>query len=179
VRATIPLAVPAELADEGAPARPAVLADAEAAALQRRRTRRLRVRVGIVGSTAAIVVLVWALTGTDKPWIVWPLLGLGLVTALDAWFVLGGRPLRESELAGAEGDRSAAIRSLRRRRRIRIDAGALVVINVFLIGIWIASGASYFWPVWSILGCAVALGLKSLRWTDVARERLVGDATVH
>ena len=178
VRASIPLVVPADVDDEVAPARPAVLPDDDAAALQGRRTRRLRVRVGIVAGVAAIVVLVWALTGTDKPWIVWPLLGLGLVAALDVWFVLGGRPLRESDLDSAHGDREDAVRSLRRRRRIRIDAGALVVVNLFLIGIWIASGAGYFWPVWPILGSAIALGLKSLRWTDVARERLVGDASV-
>ena len=146
--------------------------------LQARRTRRLRVRVGIVAGVAATLVLIWALTGTDRPWIVWPLLGLGLVAALDAWFVLGGRQLRESDLDGAGGDRSEAIRSLRRRRRLRIDAGAVVVINLFLIGIWIASGSGYFWPIWPILGCAIALGLKSLRWADVARERLVGDPSV-
>jgi len=108
---------------------------------------------------------------------VWPLLGLGFLAALDAWLVLGGRPLRASDVAAAEGNRDEAIRSLRRRRRLRIDAGLLVVLNLFLIGIWIATGASYFWPVWPILGSAIALGLKSLRWTDIARERLVGDAS--
>ena len=175
VRATIPLRVPADVDELDTPKRPLVLADEDAAALQARRVRRLRIRVGIVASVAAVVVLVWALTGIDKPWIVWPLLGLGLVAALDAWLILGGRPLRESEVAAVGGDRTEAIRSLRRRRRIRIDAGALVVLNLFLIGIWIASGSSYFWPVWPILGSAIALGLKSLRWTDIARERLVGD----
>ena len=64
------------------------------------------------------------------------------------------------------------------RRRSARYAGALVVVNLFLIGIWIASGSGYFWPVWPILGSAVALGLKSLRWADVARERLVGDPSV-
>jgi signal transduction histidine kinase len=176
VRATIPLETSADLDELEAPRRPPVLADEEADTRQARRRRRLRVRVGIVMSVAAILVLLWALTGTDKPWVVWPLLGLGLVAALDAWFVLGGRPLRESDVAAMGGDRDEAIRSLRRRRRIRIDAGALVVVNLFLVGIWLASGASYFWPVWPMLGSAVALGLKSLRWTDVARERLVGDA---
>jgi signal transduction histidine kinase len=175
VRATIPLQVPADIDELETPKRPHVLADEDAAALQARRARRLRIRVGIVASVAAVVVLVWALTGIHKPWIVWPLLGLGLVAALDAWFVLGGRPLRESDVAAVGGDRTEAIRSLRRRRRIRIDAGALVVLNLFLIGVWIASGSSYFWPVWPILGSAIALGLKSLPWTDVARERLVGD----
>ena len=85
--------------------------------LQARRTRRLRVRVGM-SHVAAILVLVWALTGTGNPWIVWPLLGLGLVAALDAWLVLGGRPLRESDVAAVDGDRAEAVRSLRRRRRI-------------------------------------------------------------
>jgi signal transduction histidine kinase len=177
VHATIPLQLPADVDEIDMPRRALVLADEDAAALQARRTRRLRIRVGIVASVAAIVVLVWALTGIDKPWIVWPLLGLGLVAALDAWLVLGGRPLRESDVAAVGGDRTEAIRSLRRRRRIRIDAGALVVVNLFLIGIWIASGSSYFWPVWPILGSAIALGLKSLPWTDIARERLVGDAS--
>ena len=132
--------------------------------------------VGIVAGVAATLVLIWALTGTDKPWIVWPLLGLGLVATLDAWFVLGGPPAaRVGPRRRRAADRTEAIRSLRRRRRLRIDAGALVAINLFLIGIWIASGSGYFWPIWPILGSAVALGLKSLRWADVARERLVGD----
>jgi signal transduction histidine kinase len=177
VRATIPLAVPADVDELDTPRRPLVFADEDARALQARRTHRLRMHVGIIASVAAILVLVWALTGPDKPWLVWPLLGLGLVAGLDAWRVLGGRPLRESEVAALGGDRTEAIRSLRRRRRIRIDAGALVVVNLFLIGIWIASGSGYFWPVWPILGSAIALGLKSLRWTDIARERLVGDAS--
>lgn len=177
VRATMPLEVPADVDQLDTPRRPLVFADEDAAALQARRTHRLRMHLGIFASVAAILVLVWALTGPDKPWIVWPLLGLGLVAALDAWRVLGGRPLRESEVAALGGDRTEAIRSLRRRRRIRIDAGALVVVNLFLIGIWIASGSSYFWPVWPILGSAIALGLMSLRWTDIARERLVGDAS--
>jgi signal transduction histidine kinase len=178
VRATIPLAVPADVDELAEPRRPLVFADEEAEKRQARRTGRLRVRLGIVLSVAAILVLIWWLTGTDKPWIVWPLLGLGLVAGLDAWRVLGGRPLRESDVVAVGGDRTEAIRSLRRRRRLRIDAGALAVVNLFLIGIWIASGAGYFWPIWPMLGSAIALGLKSLRWTDLARERLVGDASV-
>jgi fatty acid desaturase len=73
------------------------------------------------------------------------------------------------------GDRRQATRTLRRRRRLRVDAGALAIINLALIGIWVAGGAGYFWPVWPILGCAAVLALKSLRVGDVARERLVGD----
>jgi signal transduction histidine kinase len=176
VVATIPLVVPEALDDDVYSAgRPGVLADGDADSLAQRRRRRLRVRLGFVGGIALVLVVVWALTGPDKPWIVWPLLGLGLVAALDAWFALAGGPLRESELAGAGSDRLEAIRSLRRRKRLRVDAGALAILNLVLIGIWVASGSSYFWPAWAILGSAVALGLKSLHVGDFAREHLLGD----
>ena len=175
VLATIPLAMPAEVDETWVPGRRGLLPDEDAVLVERRRNRRLRVRVGVVGVIALILVVVWALTGPDKPWIVWPLLGLGMVAALDAWFVLAGRRLRESDLDGVSGDRQRATRTLRRRRRLRLDAGALGIINLTLIGIWLAAGAGYFWPVWPILGCAAALALKSLRVGDAARERLIGD----
>jgi signal transduction histidine kinase len=175
VLATIPLAMPADVDEPLLAARPALLPDADAQVVERRRRRRLRTRLGFVGVIAAILIIVWALTGPDKPWIVWPLLGLGMVAALDAWFVLGGRRLRESDLAGARGDRRQATRTLRRRRRLRLDAGALGIINLTLIGIWVAGGTGYFWPVWSILGSGVVIALKSLRVGDVTRERLIGD----
>ena len=159
----------------GCPGAVRLLPDEDAVLVERRRRRRLRARLGVVGVIALILVVVWALTGPDKPWIVWPLLGLGMVAALDAWFVLAGRRLRESDLDGVGGDRQQATRTLRRRRRLRLDAGALGIINLTLIGIWLAAGAGYFWPVWPILGCAAALALKSLRVGDAARERLIGD----
>ena len=158
VLATIPLAMPAEVDETWVPGRRGLLPDEDAVLVERRRKRRLRARLGVVGVIALILVVVWALTGPDKPWIVWPLLGLGMVAALDAWFVLAGRRLRESDLDGVSGDRQRATRTLRRRRRLRLDAGA-----------------GYFWPVWPILGCAAALALKSLRVGDAARDRLIGD----
>jgi hypothetical protein len=175
VLATIPLAMPAEVDETWVPGPRALLPDEDAALVEGRRRRRLRVRLGVVGVIALILVVVWALTGPDKPWIVWPLLGLGMVAALDAWFVLAGRRLRESDLDGVSGDRQRTTRTLRRRRRLRLDAGALGIINLTLIGIWVAAGAGYFWPAWPILGCAAALALKSLRVGDAARERLIGD----
>jgi class 3 adenylate cyclase len=32
-----------------------------------------------------------------------------------------------------------------------------VLVNVFLIGIWAASGGGYFWPVWSLLGWGIGV----------------------
>ena len=115
------------------------------------------------------------MTGAPNDWPVWPLLGFGLLAGLDAWWVLGGRPLRESDLSPT-GDRTAEIRAARHRRSLRLDAGWLAIINLFLIGIWLAADGSYFWPVWPILGSALGVGIKALRWPALARERLLGEA---
>jgi eukaryotic-like serine/threonine-protein kinase len=34
-----------------------------------------------------------------------------------------------------------------------------VLVNVFLIGIWAASGGGYFWPIWSMLGWGIGLAV--------------------
>jgi hypothetical protein len=110
----------------------------------------------------AALVLIWALTGPDLPWIVWPLLGLGLIAGLDAWRVYASPPLRDSELSGGE-DRAAAVRGLVRRRRLRHLAGALAILNIFIVGVWAASGApEYFWPAWVMLGSGIVFGLSAI-----------------
>jgi signal transduction histidine kinase len=164
VHARIPLAAAAGPA-AAAPAI-AVLGDAEADALHARRRRLLRLRVSALGAAALVIVAVWALTGAPNRWPVWPLLGLGLIAGLDAWIVLSAPPLRRSEA----GD-DASARALRRRRRLRTDAGALGILNGFVIGIWLAAGGGYFWPAWVLLGSAVAFALKALPWGDLWRAR--------
>jgi signal transduction histidine kinase len=107
---------------------------------QHQRMRNLRIRVASLGVVAAVLVLIWALTGPDQPWIVWPLLGIGLIAALDAWRV-HATP----------------------RRRFRQHVGAQVILNVFIIGVWAATGADdYFWPAWVMVGSAIAIGLHAL-----------------
>ena len=149
------------------PARHGVVPDDELGGVIERRRAAWRVRAAVLAGAAATIVAVWALTGAPNLWPVWPLLGLALVGGVDAWLTLAGAPLGESELAGT----SDGGRALLRRRRLRLDAGALAILNLFLVGIWLAAGAGYFWPVWSLLGCALALGLKQLRWPAPARER--------
>jgi signal transduction histidine kinase len=154
----------AQLGEESMPQSGAmrVLPDAEADARQRQSTRNLRIRVASLGVVAGVLVLIWALTGPDLPWIVWPLLSLGLIAGLDAWRVYATPPLRDSELSGAE-DRAAAVRALVRRRRLRHLAGALVILNVFIVGVWAASGApEYFWPAWVMVGSGIVFGLSAL-----------------
>ena len=139
-----------------------VLPDDEADARQHQRLRILRIRVASLGVIAAVLVLIWALTGPELPWIVWPLLALALIAGLDIWHVVARAPLRESELSGAE-DRAAALHGLIRNRRLRHLVGALVILNIFIVGVWAASGApDYFWPVWVMLGSGIVFGLSAL-----------------
>ena len=151
-----------------------VLPSAEADALQRRSVHNLRIRAAALGIVATVLVVVWALTGPELPWIVWPLLGIGLIAGLDAWRVYGAPPLREANLAGAE-DRAAAIDKLVQRRRLRHHAGAQVILNVFIVGVWLAAGGGYFWPAWVMLGSAIAIGLNALPRAARAHRSLLGD----
>jgi len=151
-----------------------VLPSAEADALQRRSVHNLRIRAAAFGIVAAVLVVVWALTGPDLPWIVWPLLGIGLIAGLDAWRVYGAPPLREASLAGAE-DRAAALDKLVQRRRLRQHAGAQAILNVFIVGVWLAAGGGYFWPAWVMLGSAIAIGLNALPRAARAHRSLLGD----
>jgi fatty acid desaturase len=88
--------------------------------------------------------------------------------------VLATPPLSESDVSGA-GDREEALRRLVRRRRLRHLAGALAILNTFIVGVWIASGSSYFWPAWVMLGSAIALAIKALPRPARAHGHLLGD----
>jgi signal transduction histidine kinase len=174
VVAAIPIAVPAQVTEPLPAGAPRVLSDEAAAERQAGRVRRLRTRSAVLGTLGLVCVVVWALTSGFGSyfWPVWPLLGLGLVAGLDAWRVLGSPPLSESDvLAGGREPRE-----LRRLRGLRAYAGTLAIINLFLIGVWLASKGGYFWPVWPLLGSALAVGLKALRWPSL-RDRLQGQAS--
>ena len=153
---------------------PRVLPAVEAEAVQEARRRRLYWRLGSLAIVAGVLMAIWALTDPGLPWIVWPLLALGLIAGLDAWHVLSMPPLSEADLAGA-GDPDAEVLRLTRRRRLRHHAGAHVVLNLFIVGVWLASGSSYFWPAWVMLGSAVAVAIKALPRPARAHGHLLGD----
>jgi signal transduction histidine kinase len=156
VRARIPLAEPDGVTHE-LPMDDGVLTDAQAAAVQTERVRRLRSRLAVVGIVSAALLAIWALTGAPNAWVAFPLLALAMIAGLDAWTVLGVPPLRQSDLAGVPSARAA-----RRRRGLRRTAGILAIVDLYLIGLWVVNDRGYFWPAWVLLGSAVALGLKAL-----------------
>ena len=98
----------AQLGEESLPQSGAmrVLPDDEADTRQRQNTRNLRIRVASLGVVAAVLVLIWALTGPGLPWIVWPLLSLGLIAGLDAWRVYATPPLTGLGAVRGGGPRS-------------------------------------------------------------------------
>jgi signal transduction histidine kinase len=163
VTASIPLteAAAAEIVPTTG-ATPKVLPDAEAETLQAARRHRLVLRGASLGIVAAVLAVIWALTGPELPWIVWPLLGIGLIAAFDAWHVLSLPPLQEAHLDATE-NREEALRDLAKTRRLRHHAGFHTILNLFLIGVWAASGApDYFWPAWVMLGSAIVIALTAL-----------------
>jgi len=162
VTASIPLTEAAinasETVQRGAPR---VLSPEQVVAVQAERRRHLWFRLGALGIVAAVLVAIWALTDPGLPWIKWPLLPLAFLAGLDAWRVFSTPPLSEAELDGA-ADRDQAVRQLAGRRRLRHQVGSYVILNLFMVGIWVASGSSYFWPAWVMLGSAVAIAIKAL-----------------
>ena len=44
-----------------------------------------------------------------------------------------------------------------RKRKFRGDLVGYIVINAFIIGIWVVSGSGYFWPGWVLAGWGAIL----------------------
>jgi signal transduction histidine kinase len=174
VIASIPLSEEAAEQEHVSHELPRVLPAEAAEALHRDRKRHLLFRSASLGLVAAVLIAIWALTDPSLPWIVWPLLGIGLIAALDAWRVLSTPPLSETDLAGT-ADRDEAMRRLKRHRRVRHHAGAQVILNVFIVGIWAAAGGGYFWPAWVMLGSAVAVAINLLPRPGRAHAHLMGE----
>ena len=59
----------------------------------------------------------------------------------------------------AEAEREQARKRIERKRKLRGDFVAYIVINLFLVGVWAATGFGYFWPGWILAGWGVLLVL--------------------
>jgi signal transduction histidine kinase len=65
------------------------------------------------------------------------------------------------------------------RRTVRASAWALLLLDLFLVVVWAASGGGSFWPVWVWLPTGLAIG--SAWWATTARSRFekrVGEAVL-
>jgi hypothetical protein len=54
--------------------------------------------------------------------------------------------------------RAQAIARLRKKRELQAHVLAFTMVNLFLVGIWFATGADgFFWPMFPILGWGIGL----------------------
>ncbi|HET6951760.1 MAG TPA: 2TM domain-containing protein [Acidimicrobiales bacterium] len=75
-------------------------------------------------------------------------------------------------------EREWARKQIERRRKLRADVSAYVVINVCLIAAWAATGFGYFWPGWVLVGWGAMLfldywnyrGRQPISEQDIDRE---------
>ena len=68
------------------------------------------------------------------------------------------------------------------RQSFKIHLTFYLLVNLFLVGVWAASGGGNFWPVWSILawGLAVAVhGAVVFHRVGVRPTRTEGPTSVH
>jgi hypothetical protein len=62
---------------------------------------------------------------------------------------------------------------LLRKRKVRGDLFAYVLVNAFLVGVWAVSGFGYFWPGWVLAGWGVLLVLDA--WDAYLRHDVSDD----
>ena len=76
----------------------------------------------------------------------------------------------------ASGEASAweqARKRLERKRKFWGDLVSYVVINLFLVGIWLVTGRGYFWPGWVMAGWGLLLLLDG--WNTFLRHPITDE----
>jgi hypothetical protein len=74
-------------------------------AIQRLKKKRdFRSHVFIYVAVNAMLVVIWAVTGSGFFWPIFPLIGWGIAVAANAWDVYGRKPITEDEIR-READR--------------------------------------------------------------------------
>ena len=78
-----------------------------------------------------------------------------------------GTPDSEQEL------RKLAVSRLRKKRDFRTHVVIYVIVNAMLVGIWAATGAGFFWPIFPILGWGIGVGANA--WDVYGRKPITED----
>ncbi len=74
----------------------------EEAITRLRKKRDFRAHVFIYVAVNAMLVVIWAITGSDFFWPIFPILGWGVGVAANAWEVYGRKPISEDEIRREE-----------------------------------------------------------------------------
>ncbi|WP_433376962.1 histidine kinase [Actinoplanes sp. CA-142083] len=103
-----------------------------------------KVLAGVAVASCVAVTLVWALTGRGEFWPRW--VYFGMVVPVAGTYVFR-RALRSAPPG--------------RRRWLAVDAAFCVTLAAVDLTVYVLSGGGYFWPMWTILGLSVILGLHA------------------
>ncbi len=118
-------------------------ADRSSDRLGRMAIERHRARYGRFGFPAAgigvLVLIIWAATGAGYFWPGWVWFGLAVPFAIRG-------ALRWSL-------------GVSRRRGLAVHGALSLVAALICVVVWLLAGAGYPWPLWPVLGLAVALGI--------------------
>ena len=75
-----------------------------------------------------------------------------------------------------DDQRRWAIRRIRAKRAFWVHLAVYILVNAFLMVVWAASSADYFWPAWPMLGWGIGVGAHAvsvfLAPMDVSEERI-------
>jgi signal transduction histidine kinase len=119
---------------------------------QRIRRRALEIHGGLSGGIALLLTALWALTGHGGNfWPFWAIVPLVLVFAIHAGVEVAARRVRGGFARG-----------------LAIHGWVVTALFLFLVAIWAMSSRGSFWPGWTLLGLAPALGAHYL----LGRNRL-------
>jgi signal transduction histidine kinase len=121
--------------------------------------RSVEIHAIVVGSLSVLLIAIWAITSRTYFWPMWAILALVAPLAIHAWVLEAGRL-------------GPYWREHRLDTGFAIHAGVWVVVILFLIGVWAASGGGYFWPVWVLFPAVIALGAQFTASRMGAREAL-------
>lgn len=70
----------------------------ELAVSRLKKKRDFRSHIFIYVAVNAMLVVIWAVTGADFFWPIFPILGWGVGVAANAWDVYGRKPISEDEI---------------------------------------------------------------------------------
>lgn len=70
----------------------------EKAVSRLRKKRDFRAHVFVYVAVNALLVVIWAVTGSGFFWPIFPILGWGIGIAANAWGVYGRKPISEDEI---------------------------------------------------------------------------------
>jgi hypothetical protein len=66
--------------------------------------------------------------------------------------------------------RQQAVRSLKKKHDFRSHVVAYLLVNALLVGIWAATAANFFWPIFPIIGWGIGLAFNA--WDVYGRRPL-------